>query len=277
MPATIPLSLHLFCLSLLTLSVLSLITLSNTLAAQVTLTWDGVRDPNIAGYTVYYGCASGSYEGVVDAGMQTTTTLVDLEEGQIYYVAVAFYYSDGEESELSSEIIFDGPGEELGGNTAEDGSADADEADDIDSDVEMIGEGSRVADAVETDFLPTLGEDSKGDQENNDAEAESGPKVIPQSQLSIVSVSSEPLIGDDAAEAAIDGQPETFWRTGMGAKAPVHPHELVIALGGDHVVGGFRYLPRWDGRTEGMVGRYSFYVSEDGVNWGKAVPRASVQ
>jgi hypothetical protein len=52
----------------------------------------------------------------------------------------------------------------------------------------------------------------------------------------------------------------------MGAKAPLHPHELVLALGGEYVVRGWRYLPRQDGKTEGVVARYSFYVSEDSVN-----------
>jgi quinol monooxygenase YgiN len=36
-------------------------------------------------------------------------------------------------------------------------------------------------------------------------------------------------------------------------------------------VRGVRYLPRQDGRTEGIVGCYSFSVSEDGKDWGKAV------
>jgi phospholipase C len=34
---------------------------------------------------------------------------------------------------------------------------------------------------------------------------------------------------------------------------------------------GLRYLPRQDGKTDGMVGRYRFYVSEDGKEWGQAV------
>jgi galactose oxidase len=37
------------------------------------------------------------------------------------------------------------------------------------------------------------------------------------------------------------------------------------------MVRGFRYLPRQDGKTAGMLAGYSFYVSEDGVDWGQPV------
>ncbi len=103
------------------------------------------------------------------------------------------------------------------------------------------------------------------------AQPSTDPQVIPQAELSIVRVSSEPLVGDGSANAAIDGRIETFWHTEMGSKAPMPPHELEVALGGEYVVKGFRYLPRQDGKTDGTVARYSFYVSEDGVNWGEAV------
>jgi hypothetical protein len=56
---------------------------------------------------------------------------------------------------------------------------------------------------------------------------------------------------------------------GDGEKAPGHPHELIIALGGDYVVKGVRYLLRQDGKIGGMVTRYGFYMSEDEKNWGE--------
>ena len=48
------------------------------------------------------------------------------------------------------------------------------------------------------------------------------------------------------------------------------------------MVSGFRYLPRQDGQIDGMVRRYSFYVSADGQEWGQAVttgtfPRGSAE
>ena len=122
-----------------------------------------------------------------------------------------------------------------------------------------------------------MGRDQASDQVESARNREEPPEaavadgVIPPSQLSIVFVDSEPLVGEGAAEAAIDGRHDTFWRTAMGAKAPRHPHELVIALGGSYNVRGFRYLPRQDGSLDGTVARFSFYVSEDEDEWGKAV------
>jgi hypothetical protein len=81
--------------------------------------------------------------------------------------------------------------------------------------------------------MNALEQDSEADQNNNPSEAQTELDVIPQSELKIVSVDSEPLVGDGAAEAAIDSRIETFWRTQMGAKAPMPLHKLVIALGGE--------------------------------------------
>jgi hypothetical protein len=55
--------------------------------------------------------------------------------------------------------------------------------------------------------------------------------VVPQSELSIVSVGGAPLVGHRAAESAIDSRGETLCGTNMGARGFVHPHELVVALG----------------------------------------------
>jgi hypothetical protein len=240
-------------------------------AAQVTLAWDGPRDPNLSGYIVYYRDASGSYEGAVDVGRQTTYTLTDLEEGQVYYFTVTSYDANGGESKRSSEIIFDGPTGDSKGDADENALTDRDETDQTESDSEAIQEEADETDTDEQDTMPVLEPETETDQDTDRSEARTDLHVIPQSQLSIVSVDSEPLRGDGAAESAIDGRVETFWRTEMGPKAPVHPHALVIALGEEYMVKGFRYLPRQDGKTEGMVARYSFYVSEDGVDWGKAV------
>ena len=96
--------------------------------------------------------------------------------------------------------------------------------------------------------------------------------LIPQSQLSIVSVASEELVSDDtAAKNAIDGLPDTFWHTEWYQTETTCPHEIVIYLGDLYVVGGFQYLPRQDGGINGTVADYSIYVSEDGILWGEAV------
>jgi F5/8 type C domain len=51
----------------------------------------------------------------------------------------------------------------------------------------------------------------------------------------------------------------------------VHSGKSEFILGGEYVVRGFRYLPCQDGKIDEMVRRYGFYVSEDGIDWGKAV------
>ena len=125
-----------------------------------------------------------------------------------------------------------------------------------------------------TPHLP-IEQASEDDQEHDRSEAGADLQVIPHSELRIVSVDSETLVGDGAADSAIDGRVETFWQTARGSRVSLHPHELVIALGGEYMVRGFRYLPRQDGKTDGMVGRYSFYVRQDGEEWGKAVTTGS--
>ena len=47
--------------------------------------------------------------------MQTTSTMLDLEEGQAYDFAMASYDAHGEESELPSEVIFNGASENSAG------------------------------------------------------------------------------------------------------------------------------------------------------------------
>jgi hypothetical protein len=251
------------------ISVCSLVLSSSAFAAQITLGWDTNNDPAVAGYMLYYGCANGQYEEAIDVGMQDTYTLTDLEDGKPCYFTITAYDMDGNESEISEEIVHDrsmaDPEVDQEENSLIDGEeGNAEEGGSTDEEVTQIsaadGEDDHSSDGVE----------SASDREEQ-PEAASTDGVIPQSQLSIVFVDSEPFVGDGAAEAAIDGDPETFWRTAMGAKAPRHPHELVIALGGSYSVRGVRYLPRQDGSLDGTVARFSLYVSEDEEDWGEAV------
>jgi hypothetical protein len=198
---------------------------SSALAAQITLGWDADNDPAVAGYILYYGSASGQYEGAIDVGLQSSFTLTDLEDGKAYYFAITAYEMDGHESELSGEIGHDpaivNAEADQEGNSLIDGEAgNADEDSSTEEGVKQMsdasGEDDHASDRVQIARDP-----------EEAPEATSADGVIPPWQLSIVFVDSEPLVGEGAAEAAIDGQPATFWRTEMGAKAPKHPHELV--------------------------------------------------
>jgi F5/8 type C domain len=253
-----------------TFGLLCLLLQSSVLAGEVTLAWDPSQDPNLAGYRLYYGYAQASYEGVLDVGKRSTYTFTDLEEGQAHNFALVAYDVHGEESGFSQEVAHNGRPTDSEGDADENALPDQEEADQAELDSEPVLEATGEMDADAPDAMPALEQDSEDNQDTERAEARTDPRIVPQSQLRIVSVDSEPLVGAGAAESAIDGRTETFWTTEMGARASVHPHELVIALGGEYVVRGFRCLPRQDGKTDGMVARYSFYVSVDGENWGKA-------
>jgi len=97
--------------------------------------------------------------------------------------------------------------------------------------------------------------------------------IIPQQQMRVVSVDSQELIGQNgAATNAIDGNPATFWHTEWSQLTAPLPHTLVLDLGGQYQVDGFRYLPRQDnGEVNGTIAGYQFYVSTDGSTWGTAV------
>ncbi|MFN8487972.1 MAG: M60 family metallopeptidase [Caldilineaceae bacterium] len=68
------------------------------------------------------------------------------------------------------------------------------------------------------------------------------------------------------ATLAIDNDPTTFWHTLWGSTS-VLPHEIQVNTGALRPLTGFTYLPRQDGGYNGRVGKYRFFVSQDGVTW----------
>jgi peptidoglycan/xylan/chitin deacetylase (PgdA/CDA1 family) len=94
--------------------------------------------------------------------------------------------------------------------------------------------------------------------------------VIPKSTWSLKSVDSQELVYENgAAMNTFDGNVSTIWHTQWYGGSP--PHEIQIDLGVIYDIDGFYYLPRQDGGVNGRIGRYEFYVSGDGVNWGSPV------
>jgi chitinase len=95
------------------LSVLGLLWLflsSNAFAGPVTLAWDAVSAPGLAGYRLYYGYSSGSYSVNLDVGNSTTTALSGLDAGRTYYFATTAYDGYGDESAFSNEVSYVVPG-----------------------------------------------------------------------------------------------------------------------------------------------------------------------
>jgi alpha-L-fucosidase len=83
----------------------------------------------------------------------------------------------------------------------------------------------------------------------------------------VVSVDSEETAGaDNSAPRAIDGDSSTIWHTRWNADQK-QPHFITVNMGATHRIGGFTYLPRQDGLLNGVVEKYRFETSADGVTW----------
>lgn len=81
---------------------------------------------------------------------------------------------------------------------------------------------------------------------------------IPRKDWKIIGIS------DEKAYAILDGDPTTAWHQSSDKKLPV---DLVIDLGKEENLCGFRYLPdqnQWGG---GIITNYQFYVSQDNKKW----------
>ena len=78
-------------------------------AEQVTLAWDANTEPDLAGYKVHYGTASGSYTTSVDVHKVTTAIVTGLTAGQTYYFAVTAYNAANNESGYSNQVSYSVP------------------------------------------------------------------------------------------------------------------------------------------------------------------------
>jgi beta-galactosidase len=89
-------------------------------------------------------------------------------------------------------------------------------------------------------------------------------KPLDATNLRVAAVDSEEKEREDgSAGNAIDGQTANFWHTEWGAAQPNHPHQLVLDLGGQHSIGGFRYTPRPGGaNVGGRIKNYRIYIGD---------------
>ena len=74
---------------------------------NVTLTWTANGEPDLAGYKIYVGTASGTYSSPGSpfvTGKVTSYTVFNLPTGQTYFFAISAYDSAGNESALSAEV-----------------------------------------------------------------------------------------------------------------------------------------------------------------------------
>ena len=80
------------------------------LAGQAILSWDANNEPDVSGYKLYYGTATGVYGTPTTVGNVITYTVTGLTNGQVYFFAVTAYDSFGNESGYSNEVSFTVPG-----------------------------------------------------------------------------------------------------------------------------------------------------------------------
>ena len=79
----------------------------STSTGSATLTWTANSEPDVAGYKIYVGTASGIYSFPGSAfvtGKVTSYTVYNLPKGQTYFFAMSAYDNAGNESPLSAEI-----------------------------------------------------------------------------------------------------------------------------------------------------------------------------
>jgi hypothetical protein len=74
---------------------------------SLTLRWAANGEPDLAGYKIYVGTASGTYSFPGSAflvGQVTSYTITNLPKGQTYFLAISAYDRAGNESVLSAEV-----------------------------------------------------------------------------------------------------------------------------------------------------------------------------
>ncbi len=98
-----------FIFNLIFCSVLGLFQLPAHAGQSVTLSWDSSGDPNVGGYKIYYGGASGSYTNCIDVGNVMSATVSGLAPGTTYYFAATTYDTFGNESDYSNETTYHAP------------------------------------------------------------------------------------------------------------------------------------------------------------------------
>ena len=71
-------------------------------------------------------------------------------------------------------------------------------------------------------------------------------------------------IEDGKVQAVLDGDPNSAWHQPKGTKLPA---DLVIDLGKEENLCGFRYYPDQTAWGPGIITTYQFYVSTDNKEW----------
>jgi hypothetical protein len=88
------------------LAILMLVGAAATRSERLTLAWDPSPSAEVAGYRVYYGTNTRSYQFVSNAGLVLTQSVVLPHRGRWFFAATA-YDTNGLESDFSSEVSWE--------------------------------------------------------------------------------------------------------------------------------------------------------------------------
>lgn len=84
---------------------------------------------------------------------------------------------------------------------------------------------------------------------------------IPRSNWKIVYADSEEVtVGNFSAEKIFDQQESTIWATSKAGELLSYPHQIIVDMGENSKVAGFKYLPRTDKSTNGTIKSYRFFI-----------------
>jgi chitodextrinase len=82
-------------------------------STSAVLAWDAASAPNLLGYRIYYGTASGTYQQPIGSGINvgnvTTFTVTGLASGTRFYFAATAVDTSYNESIFSNEVFKDIP------------------------------------------------------------------------------------------------------------------------------------------------------------------------
>ncbi len=84
---------------------LAMLTTHVASADSVTLAWDANPEPEVVGYYVFIGTASGVYSTVVDVGSATSYTFGAAQAGTTYYLTVAAYVAGPVIGQYAPEVV----------------------------------------------------------------------------------------------------------------------------------------------------------------------------
>ena len=99
--------------------------------------------------------------------------------------------------------------------------------------------------------------------------------LIANADFKVLRVSSENRGNGKFARNAIDGKANTIWHTQFSPEILKHPHEMIIDLGREHMIKGFRYLPRQDAGWNGTIKEIEITVSNDADNFGELTAKST--